>query len=267
MVQVDDFTNEGVVASSAPGRSRSTCWSARTRRSPAPSPRRGPPAGPTRRCCTPRPSTRTAPTSGWSTRSSRSSRAISPPGSARCRSCPAACKGNELLDRRGLQDQRLEDFDKHPLLAHAGREVRQPARRLRALLPLGHRLHRDPRRPLSDGRRRMAGRRRVRATSSRRFGEVRAVDGVSASPIADGEFFAMLGPSGSGKTTCLRLIAGFDEPDGGRDPDPRPAGARRAALRAAGQHRVPGLRAVPAPERARQRRLRPMVRGVAEAER
>ena len=30
-----------------------------------------------------------------------------------------------------------------------------------------------------------------------------------------GEFFAMLGPSGSGKTTCLRLIAGFDQPTSG----------------------------------------------------
>jgi putative spermidine/putrescine transport system ATP-binding protein len=49
---------------------------------------------------------------------------------------------------------------------------------------------------------------------SRVFGEVRAVDGVSFE-IADGAFFAMLGPSGSGKTTCLRLIAGFEEPDGG----------------------------------------------------
>ncbi|HEX6012484.1 MAG TPA: ABC transporter ATP-binding protein, partial [Geminicoccaceae bacterium] len=49
---------------------------------------------------------------------------------------------------------------------------------------------------------------------SRAFGEVRAVDGVSFE-IADGAFFAMLGPSGSGKTTCLRLIAGFEEPDGG----------------------------------------------------
>ena len=48
----------------------------------------------------------------------------------------------------------------------------------------------------------------------RRFGSVRAVDGVTLD-IAQGEFFAMLGPSGSGKTTCLRLIAGFDEPDSG----------------------------------------------------
>ncbi len=49
---------------------------------------------------------------------------------------------------------------------------------------------------------------------SRRFGEVRAVDEVSFE-VEDGEFFAMLGPSGSGKTTCLRLIAGFEEPDAG----------------------------------------------------
>ena len=31
----------------------------------------------------------------------------------------------------------------------------------------------------------------------------------------------MLGPSGSGKTTCLRLIAGFEQPDAGRHRDPR----------------------------------------------
>jgi putative spermidine/putrescine transport system ATP-binding protein len=41
------------------------------------------------------------------------------------------------------------------------------------------------------------------------------VEGVSFE-IADGAFFAMLGPSGSGKTTCLRLIAGFEEPDRGK---------------------------------------------------
>ena len=49
---------------------------------------------------------------------------------------------------------------------------------------------------------------------SRHFGAVRAVDDVSLT-IAEGEFFAMLGPSGSGKTTCLRLIAGFDQPTSG----------------------------------------------------
>jgi putative spermidine/putrescine transport system ATP-binding protein len=49
----------------------------------------------------------------------------------------------------------------------------------------------------------------------KQFGEVVAVDGVDLA-IAHGEFFTMLGPSGSGKTTTLRLIAGFENPDGGR---------------------------------------------------
>src|SRR4051812_33688332 len=47
------------------------------------------------------------------------------------------------------------------------------------------------------------------------FGDVVAVDDVDLD-IARGEFFTMLGPSGSGKTTTLRLIAGFEMPDGGR---------------------------------------------------
>ncbi len=49
---------------------------------------------------------------------------------------------------------------------------------------------------------------------SRHFGAVKAVDAVDLQ-IAPGEFFAMLGPSGSGKTTCLRLIAGFEQPTSG----------------------------------------------------
>ena len=49
---------------------------------------------------------------------------------------------------------------------------------------------------------------------SRHFRSVRAVDDVSLD-IAEGEFFALLGPSGSGKTTCLRLIAGFEQPSSG----------------------------------------------------
>src|SRR5204863_4374771 len=49
---------------------------------------------------------------------------------------------------------------------------------------------------------------------SRHFGSVRAVDDVTLD-IAEGEFFALLGPSGSGKTTCLRLIAGFEQPTSG----------------------------------------------------
>lgn len=49
---------------------------------------------------------------------------------------------------------------------------------------------------------------------SRHFGAVRAMDQVDLE-IAQGEFFAMLGPSGSGKTTCLRMIAGFEQPTSG----------------------------------------------------
>ncbi len=49
----------------------------------------------------------------------------------------------------------------------------------------------------------------------KRFGDVRAVDGVSID-IASGEFFSLLGPSGCGKTTTLRMIGGFELPTGGR---------------------------------------------------
>jgi putative spermidine/putrescine transport system ATP-binding protein len=48
----------------------------------------------------------------------------------------------------------------------------------------------------------------------KRFGDVIAVDGVDLQ-VREGEFFSMLGPSGSGKTTCLRMIAGFEQPTEG----------------------------------------------------
>jgi spermidine/putrescine transport system ATP-binding protein len=46
-------------------------------------------------------------------------------------------------------------------------------------------------------------------------GNVAAVEQVDLS-IVEGEFFSLLGPSGCGKTTTLRMIAGFEEPTGGR---------------------------------------------------
>ncbi len=49
---------------------------------------------------------------------------------------------------------------------------------------------------------------------TKRFGGTTAVDDLDLT-VARGEFLALLGPSGCGKTTCLRLVAGFEEPDAG----------------------------------------------------
>ncbi len=50
---------------------------------------------------------------------------------------------------------------------------------------------------------------------TKRFGAITAVDGVDLE-IRRGELFALLGGSGCGKTTLLRMLAGFEIPDGGR---------------------------------------------------
>ncbi len=49
---------------------------------------------------------------------------------------------------------------------------------------------------------------------TKRFADVLAVDDLSLE-VYPGEFFALLGPSGSGKTTCLRMVAGFEQPTAG----------------------------------------------------
>ena len=49
----------------------------------------------------------------------------------------------------------------------------------------------------------------------KRFGDFTAVAGLDLD-IERGEFFTLLGPSGCGKTTTLRMVAGFEEPSGGR---------------------------------------------------
>ena len=50
---------------------------------------------------------------------------------------------------------------------------------------------------------------------TKRFGEVRALDGISFD-VEDGELVTLLGPSGCGKSTTLFAIAGLDLPTGGR---------------------------------------------------
>jgi len=50
---------------------------------------------------------------------------------------------------------------------------------------------------------------------TKRFGDFTALDGVSLE-VPDGSLTALLGPSGSGKSTLLRVIAGLEQPQGGR---------------------------------------------------
>ena len=67
------------------------------------------------------------------------------------------------------------------------------------------------------------------------YGGVRAVRNVELH-VAPGEFVTLLGPSGCGKTTCLRMVAGFVEPDagqiviGGRDVTRAPPYQRNAGM-------------------------------------
>ena len=70
---------------------------------------------------------------------------------------------------------------------------------------------------------------------TKRYGDLAVVDDVSLT-IEHGRLVCLLGPSGCGKTTTLRLIAGFVEPIGRRDPGRRPASCprRRARCRRSG---------------------------------
>ena len=74
----------------------------------------------------------------------------------------------------------------------------------------------------------------------KRFGAVRAVDGVSLE-IGQGEFFALLGPSGSGKTTLLRIVSGLETPDRGRVEIGGTGRDGAAALSAPHRHGVSGF--------------------------
>ena len=62
----------------------------------------------------------------------------------------------------------------------------------------------------------------------KRFGEVRALDGLSFQ-VREGELFGLVGPDGAGKTTAIRALAGLLDLDAGEarvlGRDPRAAGA------------------------------------------
>jgi ABC-2 type transport system ATP-binding protein len=67
---------------------------------------------------------------------------------------------------------------------------------------------------------------------SKKYGDVRAVDGISFE-VESGEFFGILGPNGAGKTTTLEIIEGLRQADSGDvtvfDMSPWPRNARLLA--------------------------------------
>jgi sulfonate transport system ATP-binding protein len=65
---------------------------------------------------------------------------------------------------------------------------------------------------------------------SRSFGQKHVLRGINLD-IPEGQFVAIIGKSGCGKSTLLRLLAGLDQPDGGRI-------ERAAAVQGAGGTRI-----------------------------
>jgi ABC-2 type transport system ATP-binding protein len=52
------------------------------------------------------------------------------------------------------------------------------------------------------------------AELAKRYGDVRAIDGLSLR-VEPGEVFGLLGPNGAGKTTTVEILEGYRDPDGG----------------------------------------------------
>jgi spermidine/putrescine transport system ATP-binding protein len=82
---------------------------------------------------------------------------------------------------------------------------------------------------------------------TKRFGSFTAVDDLDLT-VPQGSFFALLGPSGCGKTTTLRMVAGLEEPTAGTVRLGEQDITRLRPYKRPGQHRVPDLRVVPAPQ-------------------
>ena len=96
------------------------------------------------------------------------------------------------------------------------------------------------------------------------FGPTRVVKDFDLS-VEQGEFVSLLGPSGCGKTTILRMVAGFEQPSSGSIPIDGQEVTGAAPQPAQHRHGVPGLRALPQPDRGAECRLRP--EGAEEARR
>ena len=90
---------------------------------------------------------------------------------------------------------------------------------------------------------------------TKRYGDVVAVDGIDLD-IPAGEFFTMLGPSGSGQDDDAAHDRGLRDARRGDDRARRRGRLAAAAVRPPGQHGLPGLRALPAHDRAGERRVR-----------
>ena len=90
---------------------------------------------------------------------------------------------------------------------------------------------------------------------SKRYGDHAVVAGVTLD-VADGEFLVLLGPSGCGKTTTLRMIAGLRRAERRHGAHRRRRRHPPAAVAAQHRHGVPELRAVPAHDGRRERRVR-----------
>ena len=91
---------------------------------------------------------------------------------------------------------------------------------------------------------------------SKGFGNFVALNNVSFT-VPPGELVALLGPSGGGKTTMLRIIAGLEAADSGTVLLEGEDASERSAQGSRRRVRLPALRALPAHDGLRERRVRP----------